>query len=711
MIVPLTSAGEGLLHLRHDVWVLGGGILAIVVLSGVALALQRQGREIERLSAVAEAAAARAAHLEAREGRLAEALQESENRFQFLTDGLKGYAFFVLDPAGNLLTWNEAAEKLFGHRREEISGKPVGCFYPAEDARAGKPAQDLKLAAAKGRVEDRSWRLRKGGEKIWCHVVITAIRNPERQLDSFLVMTRDLSEHKQTEEALHHSRIQYRNLTETARDLVLTLGPDGVITSLNPAFEKIAGWPRSDWLGEPFPALVHPEDVPRIRGLLDRILRRESVPILELRLQMMSRDFVTVEFTATPQELDGRVIGCLGIARDLSERKRSEEALRKTEEQLRQAQKMEAVGRLAGGIAHDFNNLLTVIIGFSDMLLSRFRQDGEVRDLVQEIKKAGQRAASLTRQLLAFSRKQMLQPQVIDLNSLVRDLDKMLRRLIGEDIDLATDLHAHPMPVKVDPGQMEQVLMNLAVNARDAMPRGGRLTLETARVLAPGTDGGPGAAPAALLCVTDTGCGLSEHVKAHLFEPFFTTKEQGKGTGLGLATVYGIIQQSGGQIEVASEPGRFTTFKISLPLVGELSGADPTCPAPGKPPRGAETILLAEDEGGVRELTRRVLEASGYTVLEASDGQEALARWEQHPEPIQLLLTDVVMPQLGGVALAKRLKARLPHLKVIYMSGYTDSALARHGMLDPNNPYLPKPFTSQDLTRMVREILDEAGAA
>jgi PAS domain S-box-containing protein len=528
---------------------------------------------LRRQFAATRAAQDRAVRQQARCGQLEQVLHASETRFQFLTDGMSEYAFFALDPAGKVLTWNEAAEKLHGFRGEEVVGRPFSCLYPPEDVTAGRPDMELKQAATRGRFEDRAWRVRKDGTRFWTHVAITAVRTRERRLHSLLVMTRDISEVREAQEALRRSHVQYRNLTDNARDVVLTISPEGRITSLNPAFDKVTGWLRADWVGQPFTALVHPDDQPRARELLAQIFRGELPPILELHFLLLSREYVAVEFMATPQVQDGQVVGCLGMARDVSERKRTEETLRNTEAQLRQAQKMEAVGLLAGGIAHDFNNLLTVILGCSDLLLGTLAPGGEAGDLVQEIKAAGERAALLTRQLLAFSRKQVLVPRVLDLNALVHDLEKMLRRLIGEDIDLEAHLAAGPLPVRVDPGQLEQVLLNLAVNARDAMPKGGRLTVQTRRVDRPPDGGGP-AGPCALLSVSDTGCGMDEAVKAHLFEPFFTTKEPGKGTGLGLATVYGIIEQSGGHIEVQSEVGRYTRFQIFLPLVVEAAPAD-----------------------------------------------------------------------------------------------------------------------------------------
>ncbi|MGH7171399.1 MAG: HDOD domain-containing protein [Gemmataceae bacterium] len=392
----------------------------------------------------------------------------------------------------------------------------------------------------------------------------------------------------------------------------------------------------------------------------------------------------------------------------------SEAALRRSEEQLRQAQKMEAIGQLAGGVAHDFNNLLTIISGYSDLLLNGILgpQDS-AREAVTEIRKAAERATTLTRQLLAFSRRQVLNPQVLVLNSVIQDMDKMLRRLIGEDVQLASLLAANLDAVKADPGQIEQVLLNLAVNARDAMPQGGRLTLETANVVLDETytRSHPGIQPGpfVMLAVTDSGCGMDEATQARIFEPFFTTKGAGKGTGLGLATVYGIVKQSGGSIYVYSEVGRGTSFKVYLPRTEETSIAHlrPAGPTPPARAGGQETLLIVEDDDSVRALTRTVLRGHSYNVIEAVDAEEALRWVEEHPQPIHLLVTDVVMPGMSGRALAERLSASRPELKVLYVSGYTDDAVVRHGLLEAEIAFLQKPFTPDALARKVRELLDQ----
>jgi signal transduction histidine kinase/CheY-like chemotaxis protein len=420
---------------------------------------------------------------------------------------------------------------------------------------------------------------------------------------------------------------------------------------------------------------------------------------------------------------DGQPTTLRGLTVDLTELKRSERALHQSEEQLRQAQKMDAVGKLAGGIAHDFNNLLMVIRGDSDLMLRRLAAGHPLRQNAEGIREAADQAATLTRQLLAFSRKEVVAPRLVDLNSIVASIHAMLQRLLGETINLVTITAPDLGGVKADPGQMEQMVLNLCVNARDAMPDGGRLTVRTANVeldetaVKRWTDARPGAY--VMLEVSDTGAGMDEETRLHLFEPFFTTKEQGKGTGLGLSTVYGTVQQSDGQISVESEPGHGSTFQIYLPRVATPVVMPPDLRPPAQAPAvtgdatlaqgHGETILLVEDAQRVRAVVREILEMSGYLVLEARHGAEALEVGNRHAGTIHLLVTDVVMPQMSGRELSQRLATLRPDLKVLYMSGYTDDAIVRHGVLASGIAFLSKPFTPDALALKVREVL--AGAA
>src|SRR3989442_4798345 len=402
-------------------------------------------------------------------------------------------------------------------------------------------------------------------------------------------------------------------------------------------------------------------------------------------------------------------------AEERREHKKAEEALRRSEEQLRQSQKVEAIGRLAGGIAHDFNNLLTIINGYTELLLGRIPAEDRMSRDINEIRKAGQRAASLTRQLLAFSRKQILEPKVLDLNTIVVDLEKMLRRLIGEDIELIISPAADLRRTKADPGQIEQVIMNLVVNARDAMPQGGKLTLETTNVVLDQAYAARhvGVRPGAyvMLAGSDTGCGMDKEAMAHIFEPFFTTKAPGKGTGLGLSTVYGIVKQSGGNVWAYREPGRGTTVKIYLPQVeGGVDRPPRDGPRTGIP-RGSGTPLPPRGQKEPRGRNPPTLGMKGEPAIAASDGLEAIEICQRHEAPIQLMLSDVVMPQMGGRELAQRLATVRPDMRVLYMSGYTSSAIVHHGILDPWTLFIQKPFTPDSLARKVREVLDGDGQA
>jgi len=410
-------------------------------------------------------------------------------------------------------------------------------------------------------------------------------------------------------------------------------------------------------------------------------------------------------FTAIPvsDPETGQTTGAVVTFLDITERKH-------LEEQLRQSQKMEAVGRLAGGIAHDFNNLLTAIIGYSQLLLGRLEAGNPMQEELEEIKKAGERAASLTRQLLAFSRKELLHPQVLDLNALVANLDKMLRRLIGEDIELVTIFGPRLECVEADPAQLEQVVLNLVVNARDAMPQGGKIVIETMNLeldeayadqhvaVSPGRY--------VMLAVSDQGCGMDAETLKHIFEPFYTTKHHAEGTGLGLSTVYGVVKQSGGNIWVYSDVGRGTTFKIYLPQVNQVVDVGETEALSTVVAGGTETVLLAEDEKLVRKFVRSILEKNGYTVLEAHHGSEALRVALQHPGPIHLLLTDMVMPLMDGKLLAQRMVGLRPGIRVLYMSGYSENAVVHHGVLESGMAFIEKPFTVETLARKVREALD-----
>ncbi|MFZ5723770.1 MAG: ATP-binding protein [Pseudomonadota bacterium] len=446
----------------------------------------------------------------------------------------------------------------------------------------------------------------------------------------------------------------------------------------------------------------------------------EATPVyamLKTCMEVRTPGYMEVEFTFPGGTTGWFEVRCEPVAQgifilsvDITERKNAEANLRRTEEHLRQSQKMEAIGRLAAGVAHDFNNLLTVIIIASDMLMARRPPPDPDHTTIQQIKQAGERAATLTRQLLAFSRQQVMEPRIIDLNEVVGNTEKLLRRLIGEDITLVIRTAPDLGNIKADPGQIGQVIMNLAINARDAMPQGGRLAIETEAVElgADYADTHPEVAPGryAMLAVSDTGHGMDKATQARIFEPFFTTKAPGKGTGLGLATVFGIVRQSGGFVWVYSEPGHGSTFKIYLPLVHEDLSA-PLVIDSDPVPAGDETILLVEDDEQVRAVTSLALQLAGYTVLEARHGQEAVRICEKHPGPIHLLISDVIMPDMGGGKVAAAVRALRPGIRTMYVSGYTDDAAVRHGIELAQAAFLQKPFTPDSLARKVREVLGQ----
>ena len=517
---------------------------------------------------------------------------------------------------------------------------------------------------------------------------------------------------RRSEEQLRNSEARFRALIERSTDLISLTTASGSTLYMSPALEPTLGYAPSELLGRRASDLWHADDCERVAEATRQLLVTPSESV-QLEFRAIHRDGSTRWLESTGRNMlgDPAVKAIVHNMRDVTERKRSEETLRRTGEQLRQAQKMEAIGNLAGGVAHDFNNLLSVILSYSTMLASDMTPSDPRRADLEEILAAGRRAVDLTRQLLAFSRQQILQPRVINLNDVVAGMERMLGRLIGADVEL-TVLPAHALgKVKVDPGQVEQIVMNLAVNARDAMPQGGKLTIETVNVDLDATYAaahlGVTPGPYIMLAVTDTGMGMDAETQTRMFEPFFTTKEKGKGTGLGLATVFGIVQQSGGNIWVYSEPGRGTTIKVYFPE----SDAVATESRPRLTPTagvlyGTETILLVEDEESVRVLARTVLRRAGYHVLDAQTGGDAFLLCEQHAATIHLLLTDVVMPRMSGPQLSERLRVLRPSMRVLYMSGYTDNTIVHHGVLDSNVAFLQKPITPETLTRKVREVLD-----
>ncbi len=514
---------------------------------------------------------------------------------------------------------------------------------------------------------------------------------------------RDVTEARRMQEDLRQSEERARQLVDLLPDAVFIHTEARFVYANNAAVRMLGAASAADLVGRPVLDIVHPDFVDLVKQRIRSLHEGKQVtPLSQMKVVRLDGASVDAEITGCRFAYEGKP-SILVVMRDVTARLN-------LEVQLRQAQKMEAVGRLAGGVAHDFNNLLTVITGRCDLLLRGVNGNQELREELEEIRRAGERAASLTRQLLAFSRKQVLQPKVIDLNSVVEGMNKMLRRLIGEDIELVCVLAPDLGHVRADPGQIEQVLMNLAVNARDAMPGGGRLTIETSNAppdpARPPDDDSFDGGDSVMITVTDTGIGMDAHVQSHLFEPFFTLKRQGQGTGLGLPTVYGIVKQSGGHVWVDSTPGKGTTFRVCLPAVAEALDLSGTDPAVVRPVRGTETILVVEDEPVVSDLACDILKTHGYNVLKARTCGEARRVCEEHDGPIHLLLADVVMPTMNGPELSRSLAAVRSGLKVLYMSGYALEAIVHRGVLQPGIAFLQKPFAPDALARRVREVLD-----
>lgn len=615
----------------------------------------------------------------------AEARADAE-QWQVLFDALPE-AVCLLDRDGLVRRCNLALTQLLGKTAKEVVGQPYRALFPAAP---GLTPRDIAVGGRRYRMTAASVRSRSAAGTV-CS--LTDISSPDCSEDTPVPGTRG-----------EQPTAQLHRLLEASAEGIVSIDRDGDLTFVNRAAAEMLGYGPGELLGKNFHTLVHDRLADAADTSQSPILQaaaggRGSRVDNEVFWRRDGSAF-SVEYLATPMPEGGAVV----TFRDITEHKR-------LEERFRHSQKMEPVGRLASGVTHDFNNLLTIISGYSEILLSRLEPHDPNREMVAEIKKAEERAAELTRQLLAFSRRQIVEPKILDLNMVITEISRLLRRLIGEDIDIV----AVPCPdlggVRADMGQLEQVLLNLAVNARDAMPQGGRLLLKTANVeldedyAAEHPEAIPGSC--VQLTVSDTGCGMTDEVRSHLFEPFYTTKEPGKGTGLGLSTVYGIVKQSGGHIAVDSEPQRGTTFRIYLPRVAEPARGGAPAPGTGAPHLGKETILLTEDDACLCELICKVLTPLGYTVLRARNGTEAMQIAAEYPDPIHLVMCDVVMPQLTGRDLARRLTALRPDLRVLFISGYTNGIMHNHGVSDAG-AVLAKPFSTEALSRKVREVLDRA---
>ncbi len=659
-------------------------------------------------------------------------------------------AMLIVDERGTILLANSQTEKLFGYSQEELVGQPVEKLMPARFREGHAKHRDQFISTSRLRPMGEGldlYGLRRDGSEFPVEISLNPIaseggtlvtssirdvsdrkraeqdlrcayaeldqrvleRTAELEKLTTALLTR-IGLHEQTENELRQSEERFRLLVEGVNDYaIFMLNPEGLVESWNAGAERIYGFTAEEAIGSSLSRFHPPEDqhAATPEYALERAAATGRFEEENWRMRKDGQRFWASSVTAALRDDRGNLRGFSRICRDVTER-------RELEHRLRHAQKLEAVGRLAGGVAHEFNNSATAILGYSSLVIDKAQDNQQLRHYAEEIHKAGQRAASVTRQLLAFSRQQILQPTLLSLNEVVADIEKMIGGLIGEDIRLLTTLDPYLGAVKADSGEMEQVIINLALNARDAMPDGGVLHIETSNVevdrvfAAENPDMAPG--PHVRLRVSDTGIGLDKQTAAHIFEPFFTTKPVGQGTGLGLSTVYGTVKRAGGGILVFSEPGRGATFEIYLPRLEQASVKPATLSPRRKADGGSETILIVEDDSSLRWLTGQILTQFGYTVLEAGDGSQALALAEERAGNIDILLTDVVMPGFNGRQLARQVQQLYPHIAVLLMSGYAAEIAAQHDENELALSFLEKPFTPEELGLKVREVLDQSDA-
>jgi len=634
--------------------------------------------------------------------RIRHQLVEREELFRLISDNAADM-IAVVDMEGRRIYNSLSYQRVLGYSLEELqSSSAFEQVHPGDHARLKEAADEARRTGIGRSLE---YRIRhKDGTWLMLESTSSVIHNAAGEPEKLIIVNRDITERKQASEALRLSEASFRSVIENAPYGIYRASMEGRLLRVNPALQKMLGYDSPEELLRINPAIDLCRDPLEHKRLIEVFARHERFQDVEVEWRRKDGTFIKARCSGWPMACDGGDAVCFEIfAEDITER-------RLLERQLQVAQKIEAVGRLSGGIAHDFNNLLGVIIGYSQVLIKKLGVGNPLFEHAEEIEKAGQRAASLTKQLLAFSRQQVLAPAVLNLNALITDMGKMLHRLIGEDVELVMKLSADIGQVKADQGQVEQVIMNLVINARDALPQGGKLVVETVNTTLdeaftrqhPGSRAGR----YVMTSVTDSGTGMTPETLAHMFEPFFTTKDRGKGTGLGLATVYGVVKQSGGYILVESELGKGSCFKVYLPEIDEPVSAPVRAAPLAESFRGTETVLLVEDAEALRKLAYTLLEQNGYRVLAAASGLEALKMVEDKRDRIDLLLTDVIMPGINGRALAERLATLQNGLKVLYMSGYTDSAIADHGVLDEGTNLLHKPFSEEALIQKIREVLD-----
>lgn len=638
----------------------------------------------------------------------------SDQLFRILVQGVVDYAIFLLDTEGRITTWNPGAERIKGYKPEDVIGSHFSRFYAAEDRSAGLPQRALRTAAATGRYESDGWRLRKNGSRFWANVVIDAVRDEDGRLIAFAKVTRDMSKQVSAQSALHQSEERFRILVQGVSDYAIyMLDPEGNITNWNVGGERIKGYSASEVVGKHF-SLFYPEE-DQARGEPARTL---SIAAREGRFEgegwRVRRDGSRLWASVVVDRIldeQGRLVGFAKVTRDITEKKRTAEELEKTRAVLAQSQKMEAIGQLTGGVAHDFNNLLTVIINSLDMLAGPMRDEAQKRRIIDSAQRAAERGAKLTQQLLAFSRRQPLRPEIHSINGLIGGFEAVLRRACPEPVEFDMQLSQSPVAADIDAQQFETALLNLVVNARDAMPQGGMLRIATGieavderrakmmSEIAPGDY--------VTVTVSDSGEGMPASVLRRAFEPFFTTKEVGRGSGLGLSQVYGFVTQSGGYVAIDSTPGFGTTVMLFLPAVAAEVAGDPAGPGEhAKEHPAIGRVLVVEDDPEVLEVTLERLRSLGYEVLTAPDGPSALAVLRRDPA-VDILFSDVVMPRgINGVELARMALRLRPQLRILLASGYPRAALAdTHGIVESVAfPFLSKPYRGSELAKALRAL-------
>ncbi len=636
-------------------------------------------------------------------------LEQERARFATVMENTSDLVVFA-DSEGNVIHINSAGRKLIGLSDEVKSGELKLAELQPRWAAECVANEGIPAARREGTWESETVFLHRDGREIPVSLVVIVHPDAEGRGNFISAIARDITGRKQIEAELQRREKYFRSLIEHASDSITVINPQAIVTYQSSSGERILGYPADAFLGRKLFDLVHPEDLSKSQAALTQSLGQFNTPVtLTSRLHHRDGTWRTVETVGTGIKTDAGETQVILNSRDITENL-------KLEEQLRQAQKMEAVGQLAGGVAHDFNNILSSLLMQTELIGMTAGLPAEVHEGLQQICADTRRAADLTRQLLLFSRRQVMQSRPLDLNEVVMNLAKMLQRVIREDVRLQLQLHPTPLLAFADAGMLDQVLMNLAVNARDAMPQGGRLCIETTETVVDASDArlNPDATPGRYVCfsVSDTGCGIPPEILPHIFEPFFTTKEAGKGTGLGLATVFGIVKQHRGWIKLDNRPGQGVTFRVFLPASTAPLANAVAANGRSKPRGGTETILLVEDEPGVRKPTRMVLERSGYKILEACDGAEALKLWQDHRQNVALLLTDLVMPGgIGGQELGRRLSQSQPGLKVIFASGYSADIAGRDFQVQAGQAFIQKPFVTDQLLETIRRCLDEKNSA